>query len=177
MTASIRTIRTARRVLPAALFVFASTTLFAAPDPPVLKMPGQTDKPIAPQSLLGKRSMDVRLEDGQGNVTIYHGEPLLEVLESNGLELKSMGAERKTAAAVVVIKSRDGYAAVFSIGELRASRENPKIFLVAETAEGPLPENEGPIRAVVYGDRARSIYGLATVELRYLAENPAQKKP
>lgn len=175
--ASIRTLRTARRVLPAALAVFAASVLLAAPDPPVFKMPGQGDKPIAPQSLLGKSSMDVRLEDMQGNVTIYHGMPLLEVLEKNGLELKSMGAERQTAAAVVLVKARDGYAAAFSIGELRGSRENPRVFLVSETAEGPLPENQGPVRAVVYGDRARSVYALATVELRYLAENPAQKKP
>jgi len=51
------------------------------------------------------------------------------------------------------------------------------VFLVAETANGDLPENEGPVRAVTYGDPVRSPYGLASVEVRNLSENPPQKKP
>lgn len=148
----------------------------AAPDPPVLKVPGQPDKPIAPDTLLGKGSMDVRLEDVQGNVTVYHGMPLLELLEKNGLDVRTMAGERKSAAAVVLVRARDGYTVAFSIGELRNNRANPKVFLVAETAEGPLPANEGPVRAVTYGDPVRSPYALASIELRLLAENPAQKK-
>jgi hypothetical protein len=149
----------------------------AAPDPVVLRMPGQPDKALASDALLGRGSMDVRLEDVQGNVTVYHGTPLLEVLEKNGLEVRTMAGERKSAAAVVLVRARDGYTVAFSVGELRNSRANPKVFLVAETASGPLPENEGPVRAVTYGDPVRSPYGLASIELRTLAENPAQKKP
>ena len=121
--------------------------------------------------------MDVRLEDVQGNVTVYHGMPLLEVLEKNGLDVRTMAGERKSAAAVVLVRARDGYTVAFSIGELRNNRANPKVFLVAESADGPLPANEGPVRAVTYGDPVRSPYALSSVELRPLAENPAQKKP
>jgi hypothetical protein len=153
-----------------------ASTGAGAPELPTLKMPGQTDKTIAPETLLGKGNMDVRLEDVQGNVTVYHGMPLLDVLEKNGLDVRTMAGERKSAAAVVLVRSRDGYTVAFTVGELRNNRANPKVFLVAETAEGPLPGNEGPVRVVTYGDPVRSPYALSSIELRTLAENPAQKK-
>ncbi|HYN21801.1 MAG TPA: hypothetical protein VE078_12625, partial [Thermoanaerobaculia bacterium] len=64
------------------------------------------------------------------------------------------------------------------VGELLMHRRDPRVFLAAETGAGPLPENEGPVRLVVYGDRVRSIYGLARIEMRYLAENrPSRVAP
>jgi hypothetical protein len=159
------------------LALLISASILRAENPtPVLKMPGAADKPIAPALLLGKSARDVRLEDTAGNVTIYHGLPLLEVLESNGLDLKTMSSERQTAATVVLASSRDGYAVVFSVGELKLNRADPKVFLVAETSAGPLPENQGPVRLIVYGDRARSSYGLARIELKSLADNPKTPK-
>jgi len=80
-----------------------------SPAPPTLKMPGQTDRSLAPESLLGRGERDVRLEDVSGNVTVYHGMPLLEVLEKNGLDLKTMAGERKSAASVAIATARDGY--------------------------------------------------------------------
>lgn len=152
------------------LLVAAALALGAAPAaPPVLRMPGQPDRAIAPESLLGRGERDVRLEDVHGNVAVYHGASLLEVLEKNGLDLKTMAGERQSAALVVVVAARDGYTVAFSIGELRANRANPKVFLVAETSLEPLPENEGPVRLIVLGDVVRSAYGLATIELRNLA--------
>lgn len=162
-------------LVTAALFL-AAAVLSAQSSPPVLRAFG-SDHTIAPDSLLGKNGRDVRLEDTSGNVTIYHGVPLLEVLEKNGLDLKTMASERQTAADIVLASGRDGYTVVFSVGELRLERANPKVFLVAETASGPLPENQGPVRLIVYGDKARSAYGLARIELKVLAENtPAPKK-
>jgi Oxidoreductase molybdopterin binding domain len=165
-----------RHRLAAAILLCAAATLFAA-EPPVLRVPGAADRPLSPESLSGKSSRDVRLEDTAGNVTIYHGMPLLEVLEKNGLDLRTMAGERKSAAEVVLATARDGYAAAFSIGELRMNRANPKVFLVSETSAGPLPDNEGPVRLIVYGDVIRSAYALARIELKLLAENPhAEKK-
>jgi hypothetical protein len=164
-----------RTIVASALFL-AAAILTAQQTPPVLRAFG-SDHTIAPESLLGKNARDVRLEDTSGNVTIYHGVPLLEVLEKNGLDLKTMASERQTAADIVLASARDGYTVAFSVGELRLERANPKVFLVAETAAGPLPQNEGPVRLIVYGDKARSAYGLARIELKALAENaPAPKK-
>jgi len=160
-----------RRSSVAALALLAAAALRAAEPPPVLRMPGAADRTLAPESLLGRDSRDVRLEDADGGVTIYHGTPLLAVLEKNGLDLRTMAGERKTAAEVVLATARDGYTAVFSVGELRMNRANPKVFLVAESGSGPLPDNEGPVRLIVYGDVVRSTYGLARIELRVLADN------
>ena len=157
----------------AGAIALSAAAVFAAvaQAPPVLKVPGRADQPVTPQSLLGSDQRDVRIEDSQGNVTVYHGVPLLEVLEKAGLDVRSMAGEKQSAATVVLARARDGYAVAFSVGELRASRANPRVFLVAEGAMDPLPENEGPVRLIVYGDPVRSAYGLATIEIRVLAEN------
>jgi hypothetical protein len=149
----------------------------AASPPPVLKIPGSPDRPITPESLLGADRSDVRQEDAQGDVTVYHGLSLLSVLEKSGVDSKTMAGQRRLAAAVVVVSARDGYTVVFSAGELLMHRADPRVFLVAETAAGPLPENEGPVRLIVYGDRSRSPYALARIELKFLAENTPTRKP
>jgi hypothetical protein len=160
-----------RRSFLLALALLAAAVLHAAQAPPVLRLPGAADRTIAPESLLGRDARDVRLEDADGGVTIYHGMPLLAVLEKNGLDLRTMAGERKTAAEVVLATARDGYTVAFSVGELRMNRANPRVFLVAESAAGPLPDNEGPVRLIVYGDVVRSAYGLARIELKVLADN------
>jgi len=127
---------------------------------------------------VGHGRMDVRVETGDGDAVVYHGLPLLEVIESAGLDTRTMAGQRKTAPAIVVATSRDGYMVAFSMGELLMHRSDPRVFLVSETASGPLPENEGPVRLMVLGDRARSSYGLRGVELRYVGQNPgAAPKP
>jgi len=160
-----------------AAWLFLSPVASAGPVAPVLRLPGAADRPIASESLLGRDRRDVRIEDAQGNVIVYHGLSLLEVLEKNGLETRTMAGERKVAPAVVVATARDGYTVVFSVGELLMHRGDPKVYLVSESAAGPLPENEGPVRLMVYGDRVRSAYGLARIELRYLAENRPSRAP
>jgi len=166
---------TRHRLALAVLFLSAAS-LFAAEPPPVLRIPGAPERALAPESLVGKSSRDVRLEDTAGNVTVYHGMPLLEVLEKNGLDLRTMAGERKSAAEVVLATARGGYAVAFSVGELRLNRANPKVFLVAETSAGPLPENEGPVRLIVYGDVIRSAYALSRIELKALAEDSPRGK-
>jgi hypothetical protein len=105
---------------------------------PVLVLPGSPEKTITSQSLRGPGKTDVLQESEQGGATTYRGMPLLEVLEKNGLDVGGMPSQRKIASAVVVAQGRDGYTVVFSIGELLLHRSDPKVFLVAETAEGPL---------------------------------------
>ena len=164
----------------AASLLFLAAGIAAAADPsapPVLKMPGAPDRPIEPASILGPGRSDVRIEDSHGDVTIFHGFPLLDVLEQNGLDSKTMAGQRKIAAAVVVVTARDGYAVVFSVGELLMHRGDPRVFLAAETGAGLLPVTEGPIRLVVLGDRVRSPYALARFELKYLVDNTPARKP
>jgi hypothetical protein len=173
-----RKIRGMRTQAPLALLLVMAPAMVLATDPapPLLRLPGAADRPIEPGSLLGRDRSDVRVEDSRGDVTIFHGMPLLDVLERGGLETKTMQAQRKVATAVVLVTARDGYTVVFSVGELLMHRADPRVFLVAETSQGPLPENEGPVRLAVLGDRTRSPYALAKIEVRYLADNAAERK-
>jgi hypothetical protein len=165
-----------RRHLFATVLLLLAAAALLAFEPPLLRIPGAADRTVTPESLAGKNARDVRLEGTDGDVKIYHGVPLLEVLEKNGLDLRTMAGERRSAAEVVLATARDGYAVVFSVGELRMNRANPKVFLVSESAAGPLPENEGPVRLIVYGDVVRSPYALAKIELKPLAENTRTEK-
>ncbi|MGH9392078.1 MAG: hypothetical protein ACRD1Z_20940 [Vicinamibacteria bacterium] len=158
------------RLSVAALLVSSALT-FAAEPPPTLRIPGVAGRSITPVSLLGAGRMDVIVEGVEGDV-VYHGLPLLEVIEKSGLETRTMAAGRKVAPAIVVATARDGYTVAFSVGELLMHRSDPRVYLVAETAAGPLPENEGPVRLIVLGDRLRSAYALKSIELRYVAQNP-----
>jgi hypothetical protein len=160
-----------------ALVLLAAAPVLGEQPAPILRLPGVPDRPIDPASLRGRDQMDVRLEDAPGNLEIYHGLPLLEVLEKSGYDIRSMAAERKSAAAVVIVTARDGYTAVFSVGELRMHRRDPRVFLVSEGPDGPLPDNEAPVRLIVYGDKVRSLYGLTRIELKVLAENPGPARP
>jgi hypothetical protein len=160
---------------PGAAFLLASFLAAAQTEPAILAVPGKPDSTITPASLLGAGQSEVRLEDMQGGVTVFHGRSLLEVLEKGGLDVHGMPNERTTAPAVVIAQGRDGYTAVFSIGELLMHRADPRVYLVAETAQGPLPADQGPIRLIVVGQRARSAYGLAKLEVRYLAENKPRR--
>lgn len=163
------------RRLAAALLFCAGGALLAVEHPaPALRIPGLAERTISAASLLGSGRMDVRVELPDGDAIVYHGLPLLEVIEKAGLETRTMAGERKAAPAMIVASARDGYTVVFSVGELLMHRADPRVFLVSETAAGPLPENEGPVRLVVRGDRVRSAYGLRSVELRYVARNPGR---
>ena len=162
-----------RRRFAAALLLTLVGAGVRAAEQPVLKVPGAADRPISPASLVGTGSMNVAVELSDGDSIVYHGRPLLDVVEKAGIDTRSMAGQRKTAPAIIVVKSRDGYTVVFSVGELLMHRADPRVFLVSETAAGPLPESEGPVRLVVHGDRVRSPYALKDVELRYVGQNPA----
>src|SRR5262245_19634750 len=160
-----------RRLVIGLLAALAFSPGLRAAAPPALRMPGQAERTVTPESLLGKESRDVRGEEPQGDIVVYHGMALLDVLEKTGLDVKTMAGQRDTAATVVLATGRDGYTVVFSLGELRTARENPKVFLVSETASGPLSEDKGPVRLIVLGARARSAYALAKISVNALSEN------
>src|ERR1700675_3956633 len=119
-----------RRALALALVLCANGPLLAENPAPILRIPGAADRTISPESLSGRGSRDARLEDTDGNTKVYHGIPLLEVLEKNGRDPRTMAGEKKSASEVVLATARDGYTVAFSVGELRMNRANPKVFLV-----------------------------------------------
>jgi hypothetical protein len=167
----------AMNILPIALAVLlqAATPAPAAAAGPVLRIPGQPDRVVTAAMLSGKHRTDVRVDSPEGDTIVYHGAPLLSVLEEAGFDVRTMAGERRAAGEVVVVTTRDGYAAVFSTGELMATRGGPLTYLVWETSVGPLPPEQGPIRVVTLGQAARSPYALARIEVRAVASNPATR--
>jgi hypothetical protein len=164
-------------ILPIALAVLLQA---AAPAPaaaagPVLRIPGQPDRVVTAAMLSGKYRTDVRMDSNDGDTIVFHGAPLLSVLEEAGFDVRTMAGERRAAGEIVVVTARDGYAVAFSTGELMASRGGPLVYLVYETAAGPLPAEQGPIRVIAMGQRARSPYAIAKIEVRAVANNPASR--
>jgi hypothetical protein len=162
------------------LLVFLIARLAAAADSKsksaLLRVPGSPDSVVSAESLQKAGPRDVSIETEHGGKVVYRAVPLLQILESAGLETEGMPAMRKLAAAIVVATARDGYTAVFSGAELLAARTEPRVFLSAATTSGALSEEQGPVRLVVTGERARSVYGLTRIEVRFVAENkPARK--
>lgn len=143
---------------------------------PVLRIPGSPDSTVTAESLKKAGTREVPVSSEKGESVTYKGVPLLDVLESAGLEMKTMAADRKLAPAVVLATARDGYTVAFSVGELAMHRADPRVFLAGETSGGALPSDQGPIRLIVTGQRARSAFALASIEVRLLAENPASRK-
>lgn len=149
----------------------------AAASPLVVRVPGSADSSLTADRLRAAGTRDVQVTSERGEATTYKCVVLRDVLEKSGLDTTAMAAERKSAPAVAVATARDGYTVVFSIGELTTHRSDPRVFLAAETTEGPLPAEQGPVRLVVPGQRARSAYGLSMIEVRFLAENKAKASP
>jgi DMSO/TMAO reductase YedYZ molybdopterin-dependent catalytic subunit len=64
--------------------------------------------------------------------------------------------------AVVIASARDGFEAVFSLGELLETLGSTRVLVVRELDGKPLPPKVGPLRLVVLTDRkpSRSLYQL-----------------
>lgn len=144
----------------------------AAPDQaaPELKIAITGDVPtpltITEADLAGmpREMAPVSEEDGQ-NVQ-YEGVPLQEILKKAGVQFGHQ-MRGKALAGYVLAEARDGYAVVFSMGELDSDFGDAKI-IVADKRDGkPLFAYQGPARLIVIGDKegARSVRMLEKIEV------------
>jgi hypothetical protein len=69
---------------------------------------------------------------------------------------------------VVIVKGRDGFIAVLSIGETAMSLRGQPVILADEEDGKPLNDKEGPYRLVLGGEAKppRSVWGVVDIELR-----------
>jgi DMSO/TMAO reductase YedYZ molybdopterin-dependent catalytic subunit len=67
----------------------------------------------------------------------------------------------------VVVQGRDGYYAVFSIGELMTDLDNRKIWLALDEDGKALPDADGPMKLIVPDDGkpARWVHGVQSVSV------------
>jgi DMSO/TMAO reductase YedYZ molybdopterin-dependent catalytic subunit len=90
--------------------------------------------------------------------TAYEGVLLEDVLKTAGV-VSGSSLKGKALSTYVLAEGRDGYAVVFSLGELDSAISDGQVVL-AETSGGkPLADTQGPFRLVLPKDKigARSV--------------------
>jgi len=167
--------RTAKLMFVRAFFlVFAflvfSVALLSAQTAPELKIAVTGDVPTplsltaADLAVMDRESAEIAEQDGQK--IVYEGVALQEILKKTGIQF---GREMrgKALAGYVLAEAHDGYAVVFSLGELDGGLGATKI-IVADKRDGkPLFSYQGPARLVVPGDKegARGVRMLEKLEV------------
>jgi DMSO/TMAO reductase YedYZ molybdopterin-dependent catalytic subunit len=108
----------------------------------------------------------VTVPEQDGAKVSYEGVSLQEILKRAGVPL-GKELRGKALASYIVVKARDGYQVVFSLGEMDAAFGNESIIVADKRAGKPLLGNQGPLRLVCPGDKAgaRSVRMLETIEV------------
>jgi len=162
-----------RRACVAALVgvTFANVGRLHAQAESALAVAGDVSKPLtlAATDLKGMPRTTVSVMD-QGREVKYTGVLVAEILARAGAPL-GRDMSGPAVATYVIATGKDGYAAVFSLGELDPAMTDNDI-IVADTVDGqPLFEYQGPYRIVAPHDKrgargVRMLQKLDVVRLR-----------
>jgi len=122
---------------------------------------------LADLAKMPRATATVHEMDGSSNR--YEGVALRDVLTRAGAPL-GKDFRGKAVSTCVLAKARDGYAAVFTLGEVDPDFGNEQIIVADKRNGEPLPENQGPFRIVCPNDKhgARSVRMLETLEVMRL---------
>jgi hypothetical protein len=118
------------------------------------------------EDLAAMPRVTVMIPDQDGTQVNYEGVSLREILLKAGAPL-GKELRGKALSTYVLAKAKDGYAVVFTLGEIDEAFGNAKI-LVADKRDGKaLFGYQGPLRLVVPSDKAgaRSVRMLETLEV------------
>jgi hypothetical protein len=111
----------------------------------------------------------VDLTEQDGEKTTYEGVSLQEILKKAGIPFGRQ-MRGKALAGYVLAEAKDGYAVVFSLGELDPDLGGARV-IVADKRDGKsLFEYQGPFRLVIPADKegARSVRMLERLEVARL---------
>lgn len=87
-------------------------------------------------------------KDTDGKTVTFEGVPLVQLLQSAGVEFGEK-LRGKNLALFLVVEAADGYKAVFALPELDPAF-NDRVIILAESRDGkPLSDSEGHWRVVV----------------------------
>lgn len=150
--------------------LLSSAAILPAQTAPELKISVTGDVPTplsltaADLAAMPRETAEVAEQDGQK--IAYEGVPLQEILKKAGIQF---GREMrgKALSGYVLAEAHDGYAVVFSLGELDSSLGGTKV-IVADKRDGkPLFVYQGPARLVVPADKvgARGVRMLEKLEV------------
>jgi len=109
------------------------------------------------------------VHEHDGSVASYEGPTLYDVLKQSGVVVADHPG--KAMSAYVAVTASDGYEVVFGLGEAVPAISGRTIILADHMDGKPLPENVGPVRLIVDGDKAqarciRMVTGIKLVQLR-----------
>ncbi len=176
-------------IIGLACLAMLAASLRAAPASDGISVGGIVDKPgdwtvvrLKRELAADVTSVDYTGHDGKHTSTAV---PLVALLKAAGAatELKQpakgvTGAEKHAEMHyAVVVQGRDGYFAVFSIGELMTDLDNRKIYLALDEDGKPLPDADGPMKLIVPDDGkpARWVHGVQSVSV--VRVEPAATQP
>jgi len=148
-----------------------SETVYAAQNAPVqpavLKVEGAVPAPLTLTAAdLAKMPRTTASLASDGGTDIYEGVLLYDILVKAGWQFSQMPAG-KGVPVCILATGKDGFQAVFSLGEIDPQLGGEKV-IVADKENGlPLPERYRPFRIVAPQDKkhARSIYSLVTLDV------------
>jgi hypothetical protein len=146
-------------------------TVYAAQDatsePSVLKVEGATPTPLTLTAEdMAKMPRTTATLASDGGTDTYEGVLLYDILVRAGWQFGHMPAG-KGAAVSILATGKDGFQAVFSIGEIDPQLAGEKVIVADKLNGQPLPDRYKPFRIVCPQDKkhARSIYSLVKLEV------------
>ena len=142
---------------------FALVLLLAAPDAglPAPTVPGGRTLTLD-AATLNRLGRVEEVWTSKGTSRRVSGVPLQKILAEVGVEPGDMGPNLEPPKKVrglrqaVVVTARDGFQAVFSVGELWPELGPTRVLVVDRVDGKPVDAAEGPLRLVVLTDQAPS---------------------
>lgn len=134
---------------------------------------GQATSTVDAALLAGLPAHDVTLT-AHGVTQTCNGPKFAAVLAKLGLP-QGEALRGPALASGVIVHARDGYAVLFSLGEVDAALGNEGAIVATQCDGKPLTDKDGPFRLIVPNEKrpARSVRQLATIELVGGAHAPA----
>ena len=149
----------------------AMRTVYAAQDAPsepsVLKVEGAVPTPLTLTAEdLAKMPRTTATLASDGGTDTYEGVLLYDILVKAGWQFGHMPAG-KGVPVCILATAKDGFQAVFSIGEIDPQLAGEKVIVADKLNGRPLPDRYKPFRIVSPQDKkhARSIYSLVKLEI------------
>jgi hypothetical protein len=149
----------------------SSGSVYAAQDAPAqpsaLKVGGAIPIPLTLTSEdLAKMPRTTATLASDGGTDTYEGVLLYDILVKAGWQFGHMPAG-KGVSMCILATGKDGFQAVFSMGEIDPQLAGEKVIVADKLNGQPLPDRYKPFRIISPQDKkhARSIYSLVTVDV------------
>ena len=146
-------------------------TVYAAQDAPaqpsVLKVEGAIPSPLTLTAEdLAKMPRSTATLASDGGTDTYEGVLLYDILVKAGWQFGHMPAGKGVPVSILAT-GKDGFQAVFSLGEIDPQLAGEKVIIADKENGLPLPDRYKPFRIVAPQDKkhARSIYSLVTLDV------------